>query len=77
MIATRADVPVQTIRLETSSGFLGKRWSWARLPPFPLHYRASLGERLTPEEGENSRDFMERVRISMLRDLSGIGNSSS
>lgn len=77
MIATRAGVPVQTIRLETSSAFLGKNWSWTQVPHFPLQYRARLGERLAPEAGESSRDFMERVRISMLREQPGIGNSSS
>lgn len=74
MIATRAEVAVQIIRLETSSGFLGKCWNWSQLPNFPLHYRATLGECLMPEPEENSRAFMERVRSSMLRTMPDIGN---
>jgi len=45
LIAKIADVPVQTVFIETNSPFLGKGWSLFRKPDFPLIYRARLGQR--------------------------------
>ena len=44
-MARRAGVPVQTVFLESNSGYLGKGWGLFRKPEFPLVYRARLGRR--------------------------------
>jgi 1-acyl-sn-glycerol-3-phosphate acyltransferase len=46
LIAKHAGVPVQTVLLESNSGFLGKGWPLLRAPEFPLTYRARPGLRL-------------------------------
>lgn len=47
LIARKAQVPVQTVFIETNTPFLGKGWSLWKKPRFPLHYRATLGKRFT------------------------------
>ncbi|NEV63472.1 lysophospholipid acyltransferase family protein [Thiorhodococcus minor] len=47
-IARLAEVPVQTILIETSSAFLAKGWPLFRCPEMPLQYRVRLGRRLDP-----------------------------
>ena len=49
LMARMADVPVQTVFIETNSPFLGKGWSLLRRPEFPLLYRVRLGRRLKVE----------------------------
>lgn len=49
-IARLADVPVQTILIETDSAFLAKGWPLFRCPEMPLHYRVRLGRRLDPPD---------------------------
>ncbi len=48
LIAKRAGVPVQTLLIETDSGFLGKGWPLWRAPRLPIAYRVRLGERFAP-----------------------------
>src|SRR5688572_28182926 len=48
LIALRAQVPVQTILIETDSAYLSKGWSLFRKPPMPIHYRVRLGRRFDP-----------------------------
>ena len=45
LIAKMADVPIQTVFIETSSGFLGKGWSILWTPKMPITYRVRLGKR--------------------------------
>lgn len=45
LIARRAQVPVQTVFIETNSPFLGKGWPLWKKPVFPLVYRVRLGRR--------------------------------
>jgi 1-acyl-sn-glycerol-3-phosphate acyltransferase len=45
LIAKQAKAPVQTVFIETNSGFLGKGWPLFRKPEFPLVYRVRLGRR--------------------------------
>ncbi|WP_130482928.1 lysophospholipid acyltransferase family protein [Sphaerotilus mobilis] len=45
LIAQRAQVPVQTVIIETDSPFLAKGWPIWRLPPVPMVYRLRLGQR--------------------------------
>ena len=48
LIAKHAGVPVQTVFIETSSGFLGKGWSLLWTPKMPITYRIRLGKRFDP-----------------------------
>lgn len=48
LIAKHAGVPVQTVLIETSSGFLGKGWSVRWTPQMPITYRVRLGKRFDP-----------------------------
>tara|TARA_R110002049_G_scaffold300266_5_gene490990 strand:- start:1985 stop:2704 length:720 start_codon:yes stop_codon:yes gene_type:complete len=56
LIGTHAEVPVQTILIETDSLFLSKGWSLFRKPPMPIHYRVRLGRRFSPPK--NTKRFM-------------------
>jgi 1-acyl-sn-glycerol-3-phosphate acyltransferase len=48
LIAARAQAPVQTLIIETDSGFLGKGWQIFRKPALPITYRVTLGRRFAP-----------------------------
>jgi 1-acyl-sn-glycerol-3-phosphate acyltransferase len=48
LIAKRAGVAVQTVFIETNSGFLGKGWSVLWTPKMPVTYRIRLGKRFDP-----------------------------
>jgi 1-acyl-sn-glycerol-3-phosphate acyltransferase len=48
LIAKHAGVPVQTVFIETNSGFLGKGWSVLWTPKMPITYRIRLGKRFDP-----------------------------
>jgi 1-acyl-sn-glycerol-3-phosphate acyltransferase len=50
LIAKNAGVPVQTIFIETNSGFLGKGWSLLWTPKMPITYRVRLGKRFDPPQ---------------------------
>ena len=52
LIAARAQVPVQTVLIETDSPFLGKGWPIYKVPRLPLTYRVRLGRRFeAPHDG--------------------------
>jgi 1-acyl-sn-glycerol-3-phosphate acyltransferase len=48
LIAKHAKVPIQTLFIETNSGFLGKGWSLLWTPRMPVTYRIRLGKRFDP-----------------------------
>lgn len=50
LIAARADVPIQTVFIETDSAFLGKTWPLFRRPSLPISYRLRLGRRFDPPD---------------------------
>lgn len=50
LIARRARAPVQTVLLEFSTPYLGKRWPLWRPPVLPLTCRARLGRRFAPPD---------------------------
>ena len=56
LIANYAQVPVQTILIETDSKFLSKGWPLFRKPSLPIHYRLSLGRRF--DAPQNTQRFM-------------------
>jgi 1-acyl-sn-glycerol-3-phosphate acyltransferase len=48
LIAKHANVPVQTLVIETDSPFLSKGWPLFRRPRLPITYRVRLGRRFDP-----------------------------
>jgi 1-acyl-sn-glycerol-3-phosphate acyltransferase len=48
LIAKQANVPVQTLVIETDSPFLSKGWPLFRRPALPITYRVRLGLRFDP-----------------------------
>jgi 1-acyl-sn-glycerol-3-phosphate acyltransferase len=48
LIAKHANVPVQTLVIETDSPFLSKGWPLFRRPSLPITYRVRLGRRFDP-----------------------------
>ena len=59
LIAKHAGVPVQTVFIETSSGFLGKGWCLWWTPPMPITYRVRLGKRFDPPS--HTADFVREL----------------
>jgi 1-acyl-sn-glycerol-3-phosphate acyltransferase len=50
LIAHRANVPVQTVFIESDSKFLCKGWPLFRRPSLPITYRVRLGKRFDPPQ---------------------------
>jgi 1-acyl-sn-glycerol-3-phosphate acyltransferase len=48
LIAKHANVPVQTLIIETDSPYLSKGWPLFRRPTLPITYRVRLGKRFPP-----------------------------
>ena len=48
LIAKHANVPVQTLLIETDSPFLSKGWPLFKRPELPIIYRVRLGKRFDP-----------------------------
>jgi 1-acyl-sn-glycerol-3-phosphate acyltransferase len=49
LIARRAQVPVQTVFIDTTSPYLGKGWPIWKLPPLPIEFSVRIGRRFEPE----------------------------
>ena len=47
-IAKHAQVPVQTLLIETDSPYLSKGWTLFHVPELPIRYRVRLGRRFEP-----------------------------
>jgi 1-acyl-sn-glycerol-3-phosphate acyltransferase len=70
VIARHAQVPVQTVLIETDSMYLSKGWPLFRKPPMPLHYRVRLGRRFDPPQiSQNSQDFMVELEHYFAHEL--------
>ena len=67
LIASHAQVPVQTILIETDSLFLSKGWSLFRKPPMPIHYRVRLGRRFNPPQ--HTKRFMAELQHYFAHEL--------
>ena len=48
LIARKAQVPIQTVFIDTDSPYLGKGWPLWRLPPLPIRFVVRLGRRYAP-----------------------------
>jgi 1-acyl-sn-glycerol-3-phosphate acyltransferase len=49
LIAQMAQVPIQTVFIESKSPYLGKGWPIWRTPEFPVVFNVRLGQRFAPE----------------------------
>ncbi|HTD90419.1 MAG TPA: lysophospholipid acyltransferase family protein [Burkholderiales bacterium] len=67
VIARHAQVPVQTILIETDSKYLSKGWTLFRKPPMPIHYRVRLGRRFDPPQ--NTQQFMAELEHYFAHEL--------
>ncbi len=67
VIARHAQVPVQTVLIETDSAYLSKGWSLFRKPPMPIRYRVSLGRRFEPPR--HTRPFMAELERYFAQEL--------
>jgi len=59
LIAMQAQVPVQTVLIETNSPYLSKGWSLFRKPTMPVSYKIRLGKRFDPPA--NTHRFMTEL----------------
>jgi 1-acyl-sn-glycerol-3-phosphate acyltransferase len=54
LIARHAQVPIQTVFIDTDSPYLGKGWPLWRLPPLPICFRVRLGRRFEPAQDHHA-----------------------
>lgn len=67
LIAHHAQVPVQTVLIETDSKYLSKGWPLFRKPPMPIHYRVRLGRRFDPPQ--HTQHFMAELEHYFAHEL--------
>jgi 1-acyl-sn-glycerol-3-phosphate acyltransferase len=68
LIAHMAQVPIQTVIIETDSPYLGKDWPIWRLPPFPVVFRVRLGQRFSPQA--NHAALLRQIEAHFVQELS-------
>lgn len=59
LIAKHAQVPIQTLIIETDSPFLSKGWPLFKRPTLPIVYRVALGKRFDPPD--NVASFTQQL----------------
>ena len=69
LMARQAGVPVQTVLLESNTPYLRKGWGLLRQPPFPLVYRARLGQRFTVSSSADA--FAQQLEAYFRAELGG------
>jgi 1-acyl-sn-glycerol-3-phosphate acyltransferase len=69
LIARQAQVPVQTVLIETDSPFLAKGWPLWRIPHLPITYRLRLGRRFPPPD--DMRGFAAELDAYFRAELAG------
>jgi 1-acyl-sn-glycerol-3-phosphate acyltransferase len=68
LIASKAGASIQTIFIETNSGFLGKDWPLFRRPPLPIVIKVRLGRRFPqPEQVRTFTTELEQYFASELQ----------
>jgi 1-acyl-sn-glycerol-3-phosphate acyltransferase len=68
LIAQMAQVPIQTVLIESTSPYLGKGWPIWRLPEFPVVISARLGRRFAPEA--DHQGLLKRLEAYFADELS-------
>jgi 1-acyl-sn-glycerol-3-phosphate acyltransferase len=67
LIARLAQVPIQTVIIETETCYLGKGWPIWRPPSFPIRIRVRLGERFQP--ASDARALLQELERYFAREL--------
>lgn len=67
LIAEMAQVPIQTVIIETESPYLGKDWPIWRTPQFPVAIRVRLGQRFLPEA--DHAGLLKRIEAYFAQEL--------
>ena len=67
LIAHRAQVPIQTVIIETDTPYLRKGWPIWRAPVFPIVMRVRLGVRFAPEADHQA--LLDRLERYFTREL--------
>ena len=67
LIAHLADVPIQTIVIETSSPYLTKGWPLLKAPPVPVRLRVRLGRRFAADV--DHRALLQRIERYFAEEL--------
>lgn len=67
LIAQQAQVPVQTVFIETNSAYLSKGWPLLRKPAMPVSYRLRLGRRFDPPQ--NLQHFIAELEQYFCHEL--------
>ena len=55
LMATLADAPIQTVFVEMSYLYLGKRWKLWHAPVFPVRITVRLGRQFRPQPGQSAQ----------------------
>lgn len=67
LISHQAQVPVQTVLIETDTKYLSKGWPLFRKPVMPITYRVRLGRRFDPPA--NTQRFMTELQDYFANEL--------
>lgn len=67
LISAQAQVPIQTVLIETNSRYLSKGWSLFRKPIMPVRYHVRLGKRFDPPA--NSHVLMRELEAYFTQNL--------
>lgn len=67
LMAHMAQVPIQTVLIETDSAYLGKGWPLWRPPQFPMVFQARLGQRFAPEADHQA--LLQRLQAYFAEEL--------
>ena len=68
LIAQMAQVPIQTVFIESESPYLGKGWPIWRTPEFPVVVNVRLGERFAPQA--DHQGLLRRLETYFAAELS-------
>jgi 1-acyl-sn-glycerol-3-phosphate acyltransferase len=67
LISAQAQVPIQTVLIETNSRYLSKGWSLFRKPIMPVRYHIRLGKRFDPPT--DSHTLMQELELYFKQNL--------
>ena len=67
LIAHLADVPIQTVVIQTSSPYLSKGWPLLKAPPVPVRIRVRLGRRFAADA--DHRALLQRIERYFAEEL--------
>lgn len=71
LMAMLADAPVQTVFIEMSYLYLGKRWKLGRVPRFPVEIRIRLGRQFRGGPGQSAHALGEEIETYFREEMGG------